>query len=109
MLSQEQIDELRYEIDQKGYVTDCPPDNLNFFGHQNLREVVNILNNDPDGDLYPEDYDEPYFSSVELDEPWGNCAAIFLTSSNNKDKALKALNKYADNYVRQNPECTRSW
>lgn len=31
----------------KGYATDCPTDNLIFFIHQNVREFLNILNNDP--------------------------------------------------------------
>jgi hypothetical protein len=34
------------EIEAKGYATDCKPDELNFFSHQNVRQYVNALNND---------------------------------------------------------------
>ena len=109
MPSKNQLNQIRSEIQNKGYATDCPPDNLDFFSHQNVREFVNLLNNDPNNEMYPEDFEEPYYDSIEINEPWGNCVAIYLTESNNEADASKALNEYADDFVKNRPDTTRSW
>jgi hypothetical protein len=109
MPTQSQLKQIRTEIKNKGYATDCPPDNFNFFSHQNVRDFINLLNNDPNNEMYPEDFHGPYYDSIEINEPWGNCVAIYLTGSNNEANASKALNKHADNFVKNNPDTNRDW
>lgn len=109
MPSKNQLNQIRTEIKNKGYATDCSPDNLNFFSHQNVQEFVDLLNNDPNKERYYGSFDEPYYDSIEINEPWGNCVAIFLTESNNKIDATKALENYADVFVQRNPDESRNW
>jgi len=107
--SKSQLEQIKTEIQNKGYATNCHPDNLKFFSHQNVREYVGELNNDPNNEKYPEDFNEPYFNYATLDEPWGNCVAIYLEEENNINKALEVLSKYADNFVKKHPDTSRNW
>lgn len=109
MPSQHQLNQIKLEVENKGYAVNCPPDNFLFFSHQNVRELVNLLNNNSNNESYSVDFDESYYDSTELDEPWGNCVAIYLTESDNESKALAALNKYADDFVKNNPNTARNW
>lgn len=115
MPTQNEIEIIKYKIERKGYATNCHPDSFYFFVSHNVREYLSILNNDQNKDknhaTYDEDFNTFYVDYIELDEPWGNCGAIYLVDSDriNLHKAWGALNAYADNFVKLHPEETRSW
>jgi hypothetical protein len=113
--AQNEIEIIKYEIERKGYAANCHPDSFHFFVSHNVCEYLDLLNNDQDKDknhaTYGEDFNDFYVDYIELDEPWGNCGAIYLADRKNINlhKALEALNIYADNFVKLHPEETRTW
>lgn len=115
MPTQNEIEIIKYEIERKGYAANCHPDSFHFFVSHNVCEYLFILNNDQDKyknhATYGEEFNDFYVDYIELDEPWGNCGAIYLADSKkiNLHKALEALNIYADNFVKLHPEETRTW
>jgi hypothetical protein len=89
MVDTEQVDQLIDAIDEKGFATSCPPDDFSFLSPHskgNYKDALNSLRSDG----------EASFESVELDERWGTCVAIYRNEEDFFDKALEVLNEHAE-------------
>jgi len=100
--TQSQLNQIINAVQNKGFASQGSPDNFDFISDINVREIVCILNKDPKDLLYPEDFSDPHYQYITIDEPWGNVAAIYHTGSNYEEKAKEALNLHADQFVKNN-------
>ncbi len=109
MVSKDQIEKILVAIEDKGYALNCAPDGFSFFSHTNKSQYVKYLNDNHVEEPWEYDDEPKLFGSVELDEPWGNCVAIYIDEGKNRMLASEALDKYADDYILRNPKERREF
>lgn len=94
------VDENLEQLEDLGFITNCPPDKNLYVLHDNVNKYCRLLNESV------HDTEEEPFEAIHLNEPCGDFIAIF--KSKYYEKAMEVLNAHADSVSIESGE-SRHW